>query len=90
MSNRAKQKLKEQLCRFASDCPFQNVEEVGAQKAELEKRKKRLDFIVENKITKGYEFGKINNQIVCVRCIEADGMIMLDNWDRIDPLDLVD
>ena len=81
------EKVKRQRGDFARDLHYANVVAVGLTKAELEKRRKRLDAIVE----KGLKKGKIvltRGRKREIMSIDTSGMLTLENWETIDPLSL--
>ena len=83
-------KAKRQRADFARECHYTLVEETSLKIIDKKKRSKRLDIIVEKKIKKGSRIKMSDGSISVVRCINFDGIIHLNTWDEIDPLDLVD
>jgi hypothetical protein len=80
--------LKAQKAHFAREWHYANVERNAKEQIDKEKRSKRFDIIFNKKIKKGGEIDLGNDIKVIVRSVGSDGIITLENWDEIDPLNL--
>ena len=81
--------LKAQRAHFAREWHYSNVERNAREQVDKEKRSKRFDVIYNKKIKKGEEIDLGEGIKALVRSIGSDGIITLENWDEIDPLDLL-
>jgi hypothetical protein len=79
-------KMKRQIGDFLRDLHYKNVVEVGSNKEEEERRKKRYDIIVRRKFKKG-EMLSVGDKEVRIKLIRRNGIIILENWDEIDPIE---
>jgi len=75
-----------QRIQFYQDLHYQKVVEVGMDKAQQETRKKRIDILLERGIRKGVEVVAHNGEKLPVCAIQMNGMLLLENFDEIDPL----
>ena len=81
-------KLQQQKGAFAGDLHYKQVAEVAKNSIKEKQRKGRIDILVKRGIRKGSKIKLHDGLVATVLSIDIDGMIMLDNWDKIDPLDL--
>ncbi|OGD68744.1 hypothetical protein A2996_00785 [Candidatus Campbellbacteria bacterium RIFCSPLOWO2_01_FULL_34_15] len=81
--------LNAQRANFAREWHYANVERNAKEQIDKEKRSKRFDIIFNKKIKKGEEINLRDGIKALVRSVGSDGIIILENWDEIDPLDLL-
>ncbi|AKM84352.1 TPA: hypothetical protein DCZ46_03320 [Candidatus Campbellbacteria bacterium] len=81
--------VKAQRANFAREWHYANVENIAKEQIDKEKRSKRFDIIFDKKIKKGEEINLGDGIKALVRSVGSDGIIILENWDEIDPLDLL-
>jgi hypothetical protein len=81
-------KLKKQRFEFVRGLHYDRVAEVGKDKAEKERREKRFDIIVTRNIKKGGTIILCDEIAYTVKSIAENGIITLNDWREIDPLNL--
>ena len=80
--------LNGQRANFAREYHFANVERIAMEQIDKGKRSERFNIIFNKNIKRGEYLDLENGEKVLVRSVGSDGIITLENWDEIDPLDL--
>lgn len=78
--------LKRQKAEFMTELRYAKIDGMSQRMVEDEKRSKRLGVIIDRSIRTGSRIKLSNGLFSCVRFIKPDGLIILENWDEIDPL----
>lgn len=81
-------KLKSQRILYRQDIHYERVQEVGMDRRKKEQRAKRFDIIVKHNISRTSGIEMPGGITIPIKYITPDGMIVLDNHDRIDPIAL--
>ena len=81
-------KMRSQAIQYRQQIHYERVEEVARDSQKKEERAKRINILVQKGISKKAGIKIPGGITVPIRQITMQGMIVLDNYDEIDPLNL--
>lgn len=81
-------KMRSQAIQYRQETHYERVQAIGMESLHREQRTKRIDVLVKKGISKKTGLKMPGGITVPIRSITMQGIIVLYNFDEIDPLDL--